>query len=244
MFATFPEAHTNPPQGRRHRGGPGRRRRAAGGQKGMGRLYRNCVARVGEGSEQCEAIKAEMAARRVESLEQAETNPRRKRKLRKLKKKIRRKARRKARKLLNVGTATKKGRVGTATKKAIQVQRPRPRPTSFKPKRGARLTPDQHRTMLIQQQTRQAPPELAGLSPVSIGLDHYGIALQNAGAILNGVFEDEYGFTEGVKRRQKRRTKAVIRAVKGAKKLKRGRKKRKAIRQKHRQARRTAIQSI
>jgi hypothetical protein len=235
MFATFPEAHTNPPQGRRHRGGPSRRRRAAGGQKGMGRLYRNCVARVGEGSEQCEAIKAEMAARRVESLEQAETNPRRKRKLRKLKKKIRRKARRKARKLLNVGTATKK---------AIQVQRPRPRPTSFKPKRGARLTPDQHRTMLIQQQTRQAPPELAGLSPVSIGLDHYGIALQNAGAILNGVFEDEYGFTEGVKRRQKRRTKAVIRAVKGAKKRKRGRKKRKAIRQKHRQARRTAIQSI
>lgn len=64
--------------------------------KVKGKLYVNCVARHGASDERCMALKAEAQAIHVESLEQAETNPRRKRKLKALKKKIRRQHRKAA----------------------------------------------------------------------------------------------------------------------------------------------------
>jgi hypothetical protein len=132
--------------------------------RAKGKIYANCVSRYGAGDERCMALKAEAQVIHVESLEQAETNPRRKRKLKALKKKIRRQHRK----------AAKGG------------HKP---PMSFGPQHGhpPQSAYLQH-AMRVERDTPRPRPELSGLLPASIGVDPYRLALSNARAILN------YGF--------------------------------------------------
>ena len=225
--------------------GPGPRRVRRGppkGKKDLGRLYQNCLAHAGEGSEQCEAIKAEMAAHHVETLGQAESNPKRKRKLKKLGRKLRRVAR-KHRKVAKKLAPPHPKKVAQMRRRAIRAQRPKPPVHSLHQKGHVPLTPQQRRAIQAERHTPPMPPELAGLHPSSIGLDHYGIALQNAGSILGDAFGDSRA-VKRVKRRQQRRTKALKFGVKKAKKAKRIVKHRQAVRKHNRTARRAAIQSI
>ena len=157
--------------------------------KVKGKLYVNCVARHGASDERCMALKAEAQAIHVESLEQAETNPRRKRKLKALKKKIRRQHRKAAK-------GHKKAAVGG---RKPPMSRP---PMSLGPRHGhPPQSPYLRHAMQVEQRTPPPRPELSGLLPASIGVDPYRTAILNAHAILNCGFagieqealEVEYG---------------------------------------------------
>lgn len=225
MFATFPSTHTNP-----HPRLPGWERDTL----------------------QEAAIRAEQAVHHVETLERAESNPARKQRLRRLARKLRRRARKAAGFAPPHHKAVKKVAQKVAQKRsgllqrALRVQRPKPPVKSFQPKPGAAMSQMQAHAMQVERLGRTYRPELAGVSAQSIGLDHYGMALQNAGAILNGLFdEDSYGsMTDRVRRRQHRRTKALAKGVGVAKKAKAGSKKRRSIRKDLRGKRRAMLKSI